>query len=213
MAEVMIDGEGARTLLLAHGAGAPMDSPFMDQLAMALAEQGIRVVRFEFGYMRKRREDGKKRPPPKADKLEGEFSAVIDRYANESGPLYIGGKSMGGRIASVLASRADDRIAGCACFGYPFHPPGKPDRWRTDHFTDFTVPVLINQGTRDPFGRQDEVQAHLAGDVPVTLHWLDDGEHDFRPRKSTGTTQAELIEQAARQTVTWMDGPATSKEI
>ncbi|TBW59154.1 alpha/beta fold hydrolase [Marinobacter halodurans] len=213
MAQELIEGEGPRTLLLAHGAGAPMDSPYMDLLAAGLAEQRIRVVRFEFEYMRKRREDGRKRPPPRAEKLEGEFSAVIDRHAGASGPVYIGGKSMGGRIASVLASRADDRIAGCVCFGYPFHPPGKADRWRTAHFNDFTVPVLINQGTRDPFGRKDEVQAHLTGDGPVVIHWLDDGEHDFRPRKSTGTTQEDLIELAARQTAAWMDGRNGSGEV
>lgn len=203
MFEELINGSGPHVLLLAHGAGAPMDSPYMDLLADGLATHGIQVVRFEFDYMQRRRADGKKRPPPKAEKLLGEFRRKIDHYT-DAGHLFIGGKSMGGRMASLIAASQSPPVAGCICFGYPFHPPGKPDRWRTDHFTDFSVPVMIQQGTRDPFGRKDEVVAHFDGKPPVALHWLDDGEHDFKPRKASGTDQEDLIEQAARSAAEWM---------
>lgn len=204
MAQEIVTGEGQQTLLLAHGAGAPMDSPFMTMLAEALGRRGVRVVRFEFSYMNQRRQDGKKRPPPKAEKLVGEFDARIEACAADSKPLFVGGKSMGGRIASLLTRHADARLSGCICFGYPFHPPGKPDRWRTEHLAEPAMPVLIEQGTRDPFGRQDEVLAHFEAGLPFDLNWLEDGEHDFKPRKASGFTQADLIDKAAQQAAKWM---------
>lgn len=204
MAGDIIIGEGQQVLLLAHGAGAPMDSPFMDQLAHALSKKGIRVVRFEFEYMDRRRVDGKKRPPPRADKLLAEFEAKVGRYTEASSSLFVGGKSMGGRIASMLASDGDERVNGCVCFGYPFHPPGKPDRWRTDHFSSPASPILIQQGTRDPFGRREEVLSHFAGGQPVDIDWLDDGEHDLKPRKASGMSQSDLIERAAGNAAKWM---------
>ncbi|WP_148863070.1 alpha/beta family hydrolase [Marinobacter fonticola] len=203
MTDIVSSGIGNNVVLLAHGAGAPMDSAFMDQLAEALAGQEIKVVRFEFEYMRRRREDGKKRPPTKADTLIAEFRQKIEQYAGGAENLFIGGKSLGGRMASLIA--ADQApVSGCVCFGYPFHPPGKLDRWRTEHFERFSVPVLIQQGTRDPFGRQDEVHRHFGGEPPVAINWLEDGEHDFKPRKVSGLTQEGLIEQAARNAAKWM---------
>ncbi|BES71080.1 alpha/beta hydrolase [Marinobacter nanhaiticus D15-8W] len=202
----LINGNGEHVLLLAHGAGAPMDSPFMAMLAESLAKHDVKVVRFEFEYMQRRREDGKRRLPPKADKLLDEFRQKIEQYIDAE-HLFIGGKSMGGRMASLVAA-SDSSIEGCVCFGYPFHPPGKPDRWRTDHFTDFSVPVMIQQGTRDPFGKQSEVLAHFDGKFPVALNWLEDGEHDFKPRKASGLDQHNLIEQAARSTADWMKSVA-----
>lgn len=181
-----------------------MDSPFMNLLANALANRGIRVVRFEFEYMHRRRIDGKKRPPPKAEKLLGELEAKVGQYAEEAASLFVGGKSMGGRIASMLASDGNERVTGCVCFGYPFHPPGKPDRWRTDHFSSLASPILIQQGTRDPFGRRDEVLSHFAGGQPVDIDWLEDGEHDLKPRKASGLSQSDLIERAAENAAAWM---------
>ena len=149
-------------LILAHGAGAPADSTFMEDLSAALEREGIGTIRFEFPYMQKRRQDGKKRPPDREPVLLEYFSGVIDRVRAELGStslILVGGKSMGGRMASILASRRDD-IDGVICFGYPFHPPGKLDRWRTAHFRDLNCPILVLQGTRDPFGKPDELADH-----------------------------------------------------
>ncbi|MEL0169522.1 MAG: alpha/beta fold hydrolase [Pseudomonadaceae bacterium] len=178
-------------LLLAHGAGAPMDSPFMNLLAAALAAHGVRVLRFEFPYMAERRETGRKRPPNPMPVLEAAFR---EQAARLDGPFLVGGKSMGGRVASMLA--ADLGAAGFICFGYPFHPPGKPERTRTDHLQQLQCRGLIVQGTRDPFGKPEEV-ATYGLDQALALHWLESGEHDFKPLKASGLTQEGLIDEAA----------------
>lgn len=195
-------------LILAHGAGAPMDSPFMELLARQLAEQGVTVFRFEFPYMQKRREDGRKRPPDRAEKLLAAFVDTIGQVRATLSPgqaLYIGGKSMGGRMASMLA--ADEHLTGLfggvLCFGYPFHPPGKPDNWRIGHFDKLWCPVSIQQGTRDPFGKPEEVAGHSMPDS-VTINWLDGGNHDFLPPKKLAHTQEMLIGQAALNAATFM---------
>lgn len=192
-------------LLLAHGAGAPSDSPFMEALAARLSEKGVTVVRFEFPYMQKRREDGRKRPPDRAEKLLAYFSEVIERQRSEllqGQSLFIGGKSMGGRMASLLAAdpSMEGRFQGVLCFGYPFHPPGKLDRWRTDHFGQLWCPVTIQQGTRDAFGKPDEVAVQMLPDA-VSVNWLEGGNHDFLPPKKSPFSQDQLIEQAADNAV------------
>ena len=189
-------------LILAHGAGAPADSTFMEDLSAALEREGIGTIRFEFPYMQKRRKDGKKRPPDREPVLLEYFSGVIDRVRAELGStslILVGGKSMGGRMASILASRRDD-IDGVICFGYPFHPPGKLDRWRTAHFRDLNCPILVLQGTRDPFGKPDELEDHQQELEAIDLRWLEGGNHDFQTLKSQPQTQSELIAQAARET-------------
>ncbi len=193
-------GNARAAFILAHGAGAPMDSPFMDVLARELEYQGIACVRFEFPYMKKRREDGKKRFPDKQPVLLGAFQAEIQRVRGEIGarcPLIIGGKSMGGRMASVLASDGVDSVDGVVCFGYPFHPPGKLDRWRTNHLSAIRCPLLIVQGTRDPFGRPDELKAQGHQEGITRLCWLDGGDHDFVPPVRHPLDQGSLIRQAA----------------
>ncbi|WP_246166670.1 alpha/beta family hydrolase [Marinobacter salinexigens] len=194
-------------LILAHGAGAPADSSFMEALASALEKEGIACVRFEFPYMVKRREDGKKRPPDRQPKLLECFSGVVDAVLKDVGPdslVLIGGKSMGGRMATLLATEKKG-IEGVACFGYPFHPPGKLDRWRTDHFKDVEAPVLIVQGTRDPFGKPDEVADHLGAQPGILLHWLEGGNHDFQPPVRLQKSQQGLIEEAAAETRRFID--------
>ncbi len=150
------------TILLAHGAGAPMDSASMTATAKALAAVGFRVARFEFGYMAARR-NGQRKPPPRAETLNPEYEAAIAELG-ASGPLIIGGKSMGGRVASMIADEAysGGRIAGLLCLGYPFHPPGKPTQLRTRHLADLRTPTLVCQGTRDEFGTRDEVDGLCA---------------------------------------------------
>lgn len=194
-------------LILAHGAGAPADSTFMELLSMALEREGIGTIRFEFPYMQKRRQDGKKRPPDREPVLLEYFSGVIDRVRSELGSgslILVGGKSMGGRMASILANRRDD-IDGVVCFGYPFHPPGKLDRWRTAHFRDLNCPMLVLQGTRDPFGKPDELADHEQELESIDLRWLEGGNHDFQTLKSQPQNQSELIAQAARETRIFVD--------
>lgn len=188
-------------VLLAHGAGAGIETPFLQSIAEHVAARGVHVVRFEFAYMASRREGGKKRPPPRAEALIEEYARVLDSVSERLGPdaqLYIGGKSLGGRVASLLADDAfrAGRIAGLVCLGYPFHPPGKPEKLRTAHLKTMTCPALILQGTRDPFGTKDEVAGmELSANCRVT--WLEDGDHDLKPRRASGWTHGDHIEAAA----------------
>lgn len=169
-------------LLLAHGAGAPMDSDFMSRIAEGVAENGIVVYRFNFPYMNERVKKGHKRSPDPVPKLLKSFRQAID-MAGDSEQVVIGGKSLGGRMASLLATEL--AVPGLVCLGYPFHAPGKPDTPRIEHFSDITAPTLIVQGTRDPFGKKEEVEGYgLPRDI--IIYWLEDGDHDFRPRKASG---------------------------
>ncbi len=195
------------TLILAHGAGAPADSPFMEVLADALKNEGITTVRFEFPYMQKRRIDGKKRPPDRQPVLLEHFSRLVDEIRGEiaeGARLLVGGKSMGGRMASILASQREG-IDGVVCFGFPFHPPGKPDKWRTGHFQELKSPTLILQGTRDPFGKPDEMVGHEEALERIRLRWLEGGNHDFQPLKSQQLSRDDLIARAARETRGFID--------
>ncbi|MFE8071591.1 dienelactone hydrolase family protein [Marinobacteraceae bacterium S3BR75-40.1] len=176
-----------------------MDSSYMEGLAAELSNNGVRVVRFEFEYMAERRLTGRKRPPQAQAKLLKQWSDHIDHWLTQTDRLFIGGKSLGGRMASLVAAERVD-IRGCLCFGYPFHPPGRPERWRTDHFDQLKVPVWIGQGERDPFGKRDEVEAvaeHWKGNPE--LSWITAGDHDYKPTKASGLSQAENLAHAARE--------------
>ncbi len=197
--EFLFDGPAsARTsVLFAHGAGAPMDSGAMNAIAKALAEAGLRVARFEFDYMAARR-SGARKPPPRAENLMPQYRAAVAALA-APGPLIIGGKSMGGRVASLVADALyeEGSVAGLLCLGYPFHPQDKPQQLRTAHLADLATPALICQGTRDPFGTREEV-AHYALAPTIELFWLEDGDHDLKPRKSvTGLTHADHLAAVA----------------
>jgi len=188
-------------LILAHGAGAPADSGFMVELAQALEEHGISVVRFEFPYMQKRRIDGRKRPPDRQPKLLECFAEVVHqvrREVPEHTRVLVGGKSMGGRMASVLATDGPD-VDGVVAFGYPFHPPGRLDKWRTGHFQALKCPMLIVQGSRDPFGKAGELEGLPETWPTVRLYWLEGGNHDFQPLARLQSSQSALIAEAARQ--------------
>lgn len=179
-------GNAQAALLLAHGAGAAMTSPFLARLAESLAEQGVTVARFNFGYMAARA-SGVRRPPPRAETLSGEYHAAFATFeATFAGlPLLIGGKSMGGRVASLIAEALwhEGRIRGLACLGYPFHPPKKPEQLRTAHLAGLTVPTLILQGTRDPFGTPEEVAAYALAPA-IEVDWVEGGNHDLKPPRS-----------------------------
>ncbi len=195
----------APTFLFGHGAGATMDAPFMATVAKGLARRGVRVARFEFAYMAARRSGGPKRPPPKVDLLQDEFREVVQALSCD-GPLIIGGKSMGGRVASLVADElfAACDICGLLCLGYPFHPQGKPEKLRTAHLAGLQTPTLIFQGTRDPFGTDAEVASYSLS-KQIELTWVDDGDHDLKPRKRmTGLSHEEQLEQVCEVAAAWI---------
>jgi uncharacterized protein len=183
--------------LCAHGAGAGMATPFLTAIAGALAEQGIATLRFEFAYMAARRAGGSKRPPPRAERLLDEYVAAA-RAAPEDAPLFIGGKSLGGRVASLVADRLWDEglIAGLICLGYPFHPPNQPGTLRTAHLKGLRCPALIVQGERDPFGSRAEVEGYALSSA-IRLAWAADGDHDLGPRGASGHTRRGNLAAAA----------------
>ncbi|MBY5816139.1 alpha/beta hydrolase (plasmid) [Rhizobium leguminosarum bv. viciae 248] len=194
------------TILLAHGAGAPMDSASMTAAAIALAGVGFRVARFEFAYMAARRTSEGRKPPPRAETLNPEYEAAIEELG-ASGPLIIGGKSMGGRVASMIADdlHRQGKIAGLLCLGYPFHPPGQPEKLRTGHLTGLTTPALICQGTRDEFGTRDEVPGYDLSDR-IEILWLEDGDHDLKPRKTiSGFSSADHLATMAKTAKAWAE--------
>lgn len=182
-----------RTIALAHGAGAGMDTPFMRAFAEGLDRAGLRVARFEFPYMATYRQTGQKRPPDREPVLRETWMQVVALLGHQR--LVIGGKSMGGRIASMVADEA--KVSGLVCLGYPLHPTGKPDRLRVEHLRTIQTPTLVLQGTRDPFGNREEVKGYPLS-TAVRVHWLEDGNHDFTPRKASGrTTEGNWAEAIA----------------
>ena len=184
--------DAKHTLVLAHGAGAPMDSGFMSEIPTGLGAKAVRVVRFEFPYMQARRETGARKGPDREPVLLESWRQVAKELGGGTG-LAIGGKSMGGRMASMVADELG--VAALVCLGYPFHPPGRPDRLRTAHLSELRTPALIVQGSRDPFGGRDEVLGYPLAPA-VRLHWLEDGDHDFRPRAASGRTHRQNKEEA-----------------
>ncbi len=205
MTDFLFDGpdNAPTTILLAHGAGAPMDSTSMTATAQALAAVGFRVARFEFGYMAARRTTGPK-PPPRAESVMPEYTAAIAALKAKR-PLIIGGKSMGGRVASMIADQmhGEGKIAGLLCLGYPFHPPEKPQQLRTAHLGDLNTPTLIVQGTRDPFGTREEVATYRLSKA-IEIIWLEDGDHDLKPRKKiSGFSAADHLKTMATRVAAW----------
>ncbi|AXA54793.1 alpha/beta family hydrolase [Pseudomonas thivervalensis] len=191
-------GAGAEpaTLILAHGAGAPMDSGFMEEMAARLAAQGVNVLRFEFPYMAQRRLDGGKRPPNPAPKLLEcwrEVYATVRPYV--AGRLAIGGKSMGGRMASLLADElgADALV----CLGYPFYAVGKPEKPRVEHLAGLKTRTLIVQGERDALGNREAVQGYTLS-PNIELLWLVAGDHDLKPLKASGFSHEHHLQAAAQ---------------
>jgi predicted alpha/beta-hydrolase family hydrolase len=203
MNEIRTEGpeDAARHLVLAHGAGAPMTSPFLEKMAQLLIERGLRVSRFEFPYMAARRQGGKRKPPPRAELLAEPYADVVNALHAALPPgqsLLIGGKSMGGRVASLIADRlyGEGLIAGLVCLGYPFHPPGAPEKLRTAHLEELRCPALIVQGERDPFGSRAEVETYKLS-PSIDFAWAPDGDHDLGPRGGSGFTRAGNLAAAA----------------
>ncbi|WP_460117845.1 alpha/beta family hydrolase [Pseudomonas sp. H3_G09] len=196
--------EASATLILAHGAGAPMDSDWMNDMAGRLAGLGVNVLRFEFPYMAQRRVDGVKRPPNPAPKLLDcwrEVFALVRRHV--AGVLAVGGKSMGGRMASLLADElgADALV----CLGYPFYAVGKPEKPRVEHLAGLKTRTLIVQGERDALGNREAVEGYsLAPGIEV--FWLVAGDHDLKPLKASGFTHEQHLASAAQKVSEFLKG-------
>jgi uncharacterized protein len=186
------------TIALAHGAGAGMDSSFMEFFAKDLAGRGFQVARFEFPYMAGRRL-GQRKPPDRPDVLKATWLRVVEMLGAKG--LVIGGKSMGGRIASLIADEAG--VSGLICLGYPFHPVGKPNQLRVEHLRTIKTPTLVVQGERDPFGNREEVSGYELSSA-IRLRWMIDGEHSFKPRKSSGRTERQNWEAALEEIRTFV---------
>lgn len=172
-----------RRLLLAHGAGAGMEHDVMQTLAQGLACDDIQVIRFEFPYMQKTRADGRRRPPDREPVLLDCWRQVVAEFAHPG--LFMAGKSMGGRMASLVADELQP--AGLILLGFPFYPPGKPERFRGQHLASITTPTLLLQGERDTFGNREAVAEYDLADT-VQTRWITDGDHGFKPRKASGAT-------------------------
>ena len=184
------------TFVFSHGAGAGQNSEFMQLIAEGLAKHNINVVRFNFAYMQLAEDLGRRRPPDRAEKLLVHFKKVLSEIDGRL-PIFIGGKSMGGRMASMLLQESD--ALGCICMGYPFHPPGKPEKLRTEHLLAINKPVLILQGERDTFGTREDIGSYNLSSQ-VQIRYLADGDHGFKPRKASGFTLDEHLNLAITQT-------------
>jgi predicted alpha/beta-hydrolase family hydrolase len=184
---VLRDGPpGPATVVLATGAGAGMAHPFLQTVAAGLAAAGLAVVRFDFPY----RAAGKGRPDP-MPVLQDALRAVVREHCRAR--FVLAGKSMGGRVASMLADEL--HACGCVVFGYPFHPPDQPTKLRTAHLATLRTPTLILQGERDEFGTRAEVAAYPLSPA-IEVQWLIDGDHSLVPRKASGGTAAGHLASA-----------------
>lgn len=201
---LLVDGDDGPlgTIVLAHGAGAPMDSPFMDQIAAGLSSRGARVIRFEFPYMRARREQNKRGAPNRQSELLACYREVIAKIGDPT-KLVIGGKSMGGRIATMVADEMS--VRGVVCLGYPFHPAAKPEQLRVAHLQQLATPTLVVQGTRDALGSQHEI-AGYALPARIRFAWLEDGDHSFSPRKKSGRTTDQAMTEAIGHVAAFVGG-------
>ena len=194
-----------RALILAHGAGAGQSSAFMVAFASALSVLGVDVVTFNFFYTEQRR-----RIPDRASVLEACYRAVIAHVRNElesaARGLFIGGKSMGGRIATqVAAADPDLPVAGLVLLGYPLHPPGKPNERRDKHFSSLRRPMLFVQGSRDAFGTPSELASALDSLTPrPVVHVVAGGDHSFKVARQTAQEQAALYANIQQTIVAWL---------
>lgn len=177
-----------------------MDSEFMNVMAEGLCERRLDIWRFEFPYMAERRRGGTKRPPNRQPELLACWRDALAEAADTGVPLLVGGKSLGGRMASLVANEAP--VRGLVCLGYPFHPAGKPENTRLKPLQALSAPTLIVQGTRDALGSREDVAGY---ELPAHLEfqWLEDGDHDFKPRVRSGYRQREHWQRAVEVVAQW----------
>jgi predicted alpha/beta-hydrolase family hydrolase len=192
----------APAVVLAHGAGKDMETPLLVAFADRLAAAGFPTVRFNFPYTEHRR-----RAPDPAPRLEAAYRAVLAALRSDPAlrerRVVIGGKSMGGRMASHLAA-AGERVDGLLFLGYPLHPAGRPERIRAAHLRRIDVPMLFLAGTRDPLARLDLLRESLRGIDGATLHVVEDGDHSFAVRKRSGRDPAAVLDELVAASTDWL---------
>lgn len=192
------------TIVLGHGAGANQLSGFMRLFASGLAARGLDALTFNFVY----KEQGRSAPDHKT-KLEACYSAVIEVARRQrklkANDLVIGGKSMGGRIASQVAAAGAGELAGLVFLGYPLHPPGKPEQLRTEHLKNIRAPMLFMQGSRDAFGTSEEIRGVIKElHLPATLYEITGGDHSFKVPKRASMSQDQVYEAGMDEIVNWL---------
>ena len=194
-------------LVLAHGAGAGMNHPFLESLAQELGAAGVATFRYQFPYMEKRR-----RIPDSPAVLTGTVRAAVSKAAELAGdlPLLAGGKSMGGRMTSTAAAEQPlGNVRGLVFFGFPLHPPNRPGTKRADHLARVTVPMLFLQGTRDAFADLDLLRPVCAQLGPrAILRVIETADHSFHVLKNSGKTDSDILRELARDVGEWAERTA-----
>lgn len=188
-------------MLFAHGAGADMNSDFMQEVSIRLRERGVILKRFNFPYMVKRSQDGKRRPPDRFPALQQSMIEHCQTMDAQQLPMFVAGKSMGGRVAVTVADQVNAKAA--IVFGYPFHPIGKPEKLRLEPFFESQSPVMVLQGTRDTMGDKSLVE-NLSLPERLQIRWFEDGDHSLKPRKRSGYDYADYLDTAAELCVCFM---------
>lgn len=181
-------------VIFAHGAGADKNSDFLNIISEKLVACGVNVLRFNFPYMDKRAEDGKRRPPDRMPKLLACLTQVIAEYDTDL-PVFLMGKSMGGRVAATLVKEGIVDVAGVICLGYPFHPQKQPDKLRLEPLQNIVKPVLIIQGDRDALGNKSDIDNYSFSSL-CKVNFLSDGDHDLKPRLKSGYTHQQHLNSA-----------------
>jgi predicted alpha/beta-hydrolase family hydrolase len=201
-------GTSAPLLVLAHGAGADQRHRFMEAIARRLSDRGVSAVTFNFLSTERKR-----RAPDRAPVLEATWTTVLDAVVarlNPEATIAIGGKSMGGRIASQVAaskpgSEAWRHVRGLLLLGYPLHPPGRPEKPRVAHLPAIEIPILLVQGTRDTFGTREEVEPMFGAlKARVDYEFIEGGDHSFAVPKSSGHSEADILDRVADRAATWI---------
>ncbi len=191
-------------LVFAHGAGVDKSSAFIEKISDRLNQRGINVLCFNFYYMDKRLVDGKRYPPDRMPKLLDCFNKVLAELTTEL-PIYLMGKSMGGRVAATLASEKLANVNGVICLGYPFHPQKQPEKLRLEPLQQTKLPTLIIQGDRDPLGNREEIATYALSEL-CQIRFLADGDHDLKPRKKSGFSHQEHLDSAAELIEEFIEG-------
>jgi len=196
--------DNAKALVIfAHGAGADKSHDFMETVSQGLNLQQISVLRFNFNYMDERIEKENRRPPDRMPKLLNCFENILAEV-DKSLPIFLAGKSMGGRVAATLAGDENINVEGVMCLGYPFHPQKKPEKLRLEPLQETKKPILILQGTRDALGNEEEIASYEISDKCKCI-FFSDGDHNLKPRVKSGFTHSEHINNAINDMVNFMD--------
>jgi predicted alpha/beta-hydrolase family hydrolase len=190
-------------VIFAHGAGADKSHEFMDNVASLLIVKDVNVLRFNFSYMDVRLAEGNRRPPDRMPKLLQCFEAVIEELVTDL-PVFLAGKSMGGRVAATLARDETLNVLGVMCLGYPFHPQKKPEKLRLEPLQETQMPILILQGTRDALGNEEEISGYEFSDKCHCVFFTD-GDHNLKPRVKSGFTHSQHVQESVNEMVRFID--------